>query len=362
VEYCNFKSGSYYSDLRRSHGFEEPHAIKNWCLGNEMDGPWQIGTKTAEEYGRVAHEAAKLMKWTDPNIELTVCGSSGSGMPTYGQWEMTVLDHTYNEVDYISLHEYYGNRDGDSASYLANPLKMDSFIRGTIAICDAVKAKKRSKKTINLAFDEWNVWYRSSDADKQVPPWQIAPPLLEDVYNFEDALLVGGLLITLLRHADRVKIACLAQVVNVIAPIMTVSGGPAWKQTIYYPFLHASTYGRGILLHGVAESPRYDTKQYTDVPALEQVAIYHEEAGEVTIFALNRGTEEMLLSCRLSDFGRLMPIGHTVLSGYDLTAANTLDTPNLVEPHEVAPPVADGNSFDVKLDALSWNVIRVKIG
>src|SRR5690606_37636106 len=266
IEYCNHPGGTYWSDLRRSHGYKEPHNIKVWCLGNAMDGPWQIGHKTAEEYGRLACETAKVMKWVDPSIELVICGSSHINMPTFAEWEATVLDHTYDLVDYISLHQYYGNRSNDTPNYLAKTLDMDRFIKSVISICDFVKAKKRSKKTINLSFDEWNVWYHSNEEDRKIPPWQIAPPQLEDVYTFEDALLVGLMLITLINHADRVKIACLAQLVNVIAPIMTRTGGPAWAQTIYYPFLHASTYGRGVALRPVMTTPVYDTKDFEAVP------------------------------------------------------------------------------------------------
>ncbi|MDQ2798714.1 MAG: alpha-N-arabinofuranosidase, partial [Armatimonadota bacterium] len=243
VEYCNHPGGTAWSDLRVRHGCREPHQIKTWCLGNEMDGPWQICSKTADEYGRIACEAAKVMKWVDPTIELVVCGSSGSGMPTFPAWEATVLEHTYEHVEYISMHTYYGNRDGDLGNYLARSLDMDNFIRTVVATCDYVKSKKRGKKDINISFDEWNVWYHSDAADAAMERWQIAPSQLEDIYTFEDALVVGLMLITLLRHADRVKIACLAQLVNVIAPIMTASGGPAWRQSIFYPFLHASLYG-----------------------------------------------------------------------------------------------------------------------
>ena len=231
VEYCNHPSGSYYSDLRRSHGFEEPHKFKVWCLGNEMDGPWQIGAKTAYEYGRTALEAAKVMRWVDPSLELVICGSSGSGMPTFAEWEATVLDLTYEHVDYLSLHTYYGNRDDDTPNFLARSLDMDRFIHSVIAICDYIKAKKRSKKTINLSFDEWNVWYHSNEADRWIDPWSIAPPQLEDIYTMEDALLVGSMLMSLMRRADRVKIGCLAQLINVIAPIMTEKR--AWRRPYF---------------------------------------------------------------------------------------------------------------------------------
>ena len=223
VEYCNHKSGSYWSDLRRSYGGEDPHNIKLWCLGNEMDGNWQMGAKTAVEYGRTALEASKVMKWTSPGIETVLCGSSSRNSKTFCTWEAESLDIAYDNIDYVSLHQYYGNHDDDVMSFLARSIEIDEFIYSVICVCDYIKAKKRSKKTINLSFDEWNVWYHSNNAPYE--KWSMAPALLEDIYNFEDALLVGSLLITLLRHCDRVKIACLAQLVNVIAPIFTKTGG-----------------------------------------------------------------------------------------------------------------------------------------
>lgn len=236
LEYCNQPSGTKYSDLRIKHGVKEPHNIKVWCLGNEMDGPWQIGHKTMEEYGRLAEETAKAMRLIDPSIELVSCGSSSRDMPTFPEWEAVTLSHTYEYVDYISMHQYYGNTDNDSSDYLAQSDDMDEFIRTVIAACDYVKAKKRSKKIMNISFGEWNIWFHSKAADDDMTqnhPWQTAPPLLEDIYNFEDALLVGLMLITLLKHADRVKMACMAQLVNVIAPIMTEAAGGAWKQQRY---------------------------------------------------------------------------------------------------------------------------------
>jgi len=244
LEYCNHPSGTKYSDLRIKHGVKEPHNIKLWCLGNEMDGPWQIGHKTMEEYGRLAEETAKAMRLIDPDIELVSCGSSSGEMVTFPEWEAVTLSSTYEYVDYISMHQYYGNKNNDSNDYLASSNDMDAFIKTVISTCDYIKAKKRSRKDMYISFDEWNVWFHSNEEDDNIMenhPWQTAPALLEDVYTFEDALLVGLMLITLIKHADRVKVACLAQLVNVIAPIMTeAGGGSAWKQTIYYPFMHAS--------------------------------------------------------------------------------------------------------------------------
>ncbi|OYD07168.1 arabinosylfuranosidase ArfA [Paludifilum halophilum] len=360
IEYCNHPGGSYGSDLRISHGYKEPHRIKTWCLGNEMDGEWQIGHKTAEEYGRLAVEAARAMKQVDPTIELVSCGSSSSSMPTFPQWEVTTLEHTYEEVDYISLHQYYGNRSDDTPSYLAKSLDMDQFIRSVIATCDYVKAKKRSKKTLNLSFDEWNVWYHSNEADRQIEPWSVAPPLLEDVYNFEDALLVGCMLITLLKHADRVKMACLAQLVNVIAPIMTENGGRSWKQTIFYPFLHASVYGRGVALNPVISSPKYDCAEFTDVPYLEATAVHNEENEELTLFAVNRNLDDsLLLECDVRSFEGYQVVEHIVLEHDDLKAVNTADEER-VKPHHRGNARLEEGIVNADLAKASWNVIRLR--
>lgn len=362
LEYCNFPKGTYYSDLRRSHGYEEPFNIKVWCLGNEMDGPWQIGAKTAEEYGRIACETAKIMKELDPTIELVACGSSHLYMPTFGKWEATVLEHAYNYIDYISLHNYYGNRDNDTRSYLACSLDMDKFIKSVVAICDYVKAVKHSNKTINLSFDEWNVWFHSNEADKKIAPWQIAPPQLEDIYSFEDALVVGCLLITLLKNCDRVKIACLAQLVNVIAPIMTENGGRAWAQTIFYPFMHASNYGRGTALIPVVSCEKYSTQKIKDVPYVETIGIMNEDKKELTVFAVNRSLEDDIdFEIDLRDFANASLIEHIVLEHDDMKAANTADNPDTVVPHSNGITNLSADKAIARLNKHSWNVIRFSI-
>ncbi len=362
VEYCNFKGGTYYSDLRIQNGFTDPFGIKTWCLGNEMDGPWQICSKTAEEYGRIACETAKMMKWVDPTIELVACGSSGLGMSSFGKWELTVLEHTYEQVDYISLHNYYGNQANDTPGFLACSLHMDQFIKSVIAICDTIKALKRSKKQMNLSFDEWNVWFHSSESDKKIEKWGIAPPQLEDVYTFEDALVVGCLLITLLKNCDRVKMACLAQLVNVIAPIMTETGGSAWAQSIFYPFMHASKYGRGTALKLVLSCDSYSTKSISDVPYVECIATFNEgldEQWELTVFAVNRSLEEAVdLSISLKDFEGYQLKEHIVLEHPDLKAVNTAKSPMNVAPHQNGVTSIQGDEALCTLNKHSWNVIR----
>ena len=363
VEYCNFPKGTYWSDLRRSHGAVQPHNIKLWCLGNEMDGPWQICGRTAAEYGRVAAETAKLMKWADPSIELVACGSSHARMPTFASWEAEVLDHTWDHVDYLSLHTYFGNAENDTPNFLGRSLEMDSFIKSVSGICDYIKAKKQSKKQVFLSFDEWNVWFHSLDEDKKIEKWTMAPHLLEDVYTMEDALVAGCMLITLLKNADRVKIACLAQLVNVIAPIMTEKGGPAWRQTIFYPSLHASAYGRGTVLLGPMDSEKYDSKEYCGIPYLETVTVHNEEKDELTIFAVNRHlTENMDLAVNLHDLGNLKLIEHITLNNKDLKAVNSPGDEN-VKPIILAGAKIDNTAGKSRLEArlppASWNVIRL---
>ncbi len=355
VEYCNLPAGTYYSDLRVSHGAADPHNIRLWCLGNEMDGPWQIGHKTADEYGRLALETAKVMKWVDPSIELVACGSSNLDMPTFASWEATVLEHTYSHVDYISMHQYYDNQAQDTADFMACSVAMDAFIRSVVSICDYVKAKLKSKKTIHISFDEWNVWYHSKKHDAVLEPWTIAPQQVEDVYNLEDAILVGSMLITLLRHADRVKIACLAQLVNVIAPILTAPGGGVLRQTIFYPFLHASNYGRGTVLSGIVDSPKYDSKNFTDVPMLDCTAVLSDDETELTLFAVNRSENTPLLwTPSLQGFNGYRAAEHIALEGPDRYAINDFENPFRVAPIQKA--LSDTNEF--MLSPLSWNVIR----
>ena len=361
VEYCNHPGGTYWSDLRKENGAEKPFKIKTWCLGNEMDGHWQIGHKTAEEYGRICAEAAKVMRWVDPDIELVVCGSSHPSMKTFASWEATVLEHTYEHVDYLSLHSYYGNQKNDIKNYLAKSVEMDKFIKSVAAICDYIKAKKGSKKVMNLAFDEWNVWYHSHEKDSKNEPWQVAPPILEDVYNFEDALLLGCLLITLLKNSDRVKIACLAQLVNVIAPIMTEKDGPAWRQTTFHPFMQAATVGHGTVLRHNLEVETYDCDEHKEVPYVESVVIHNADKNEAVIFAVNRSTDQKMdLTVEMQGFNLSSVLEFSELHGHDLKQTNTKDNAS-VAPKEARGAAVEGNTLTASLNPLSWNVIRVSL-
>lgn len=362
VEYCNHPGGSYWSDLRREHGMEKPHAIKTWCLGNEMDGEWQIGHKTASEYGRLANEAGRVMRFVDPSIELVVCGSSYKAMPTFAEWEATVLDCAYEQADYLSIHSYYGNLEDDTASYLAMNLEMEEIIKSVVSICDYVKAKKRSRKKLNLSFDEWNIWYHSIEADKSIARWQKNAPRLEDIYTFEDALLVGGLLITLIKNSDRVKIACLAQLVNAIAPIMTETNGGVWVQTIYYPFLYASLYGRGTAMKTNVECPVYDCKKFDAVPLIDSVGVHDPMHNEFTLFVLNRSMRDDInleIDCRSMELQQV--IEHIALEGFDLKTVNSKESPFAVVPTLKPVPVIENGKAQAVMGRASWNVVRFKI-
>jgi alpha-L-arabinofuranosidase len=356
IEYCNHAGGTQYSDLRRSHGFEEPHGIKFWCLGNEMDGPWQICQKTAAEYGRVAQETAKVMRWVDPAIELTACGSSNRSMPTYGSWEHDVLERCFDHVDFISLHQYFRNDANDIKSYFSVIADLESFIKEVVAIADAVAAKRRSPKRIMLSLDEWNVWYKAhSPSDLRKPGWPEAPPLIEEIYNVEDALIVGGVLITLMNNADRVKVACLAQLVNVIGAIMTEPGGPAWRQSIFYPFSQAARFGHGTVLR----ANRIGAQQ----EELLMSVLHDEKSGRTAIFALNCSTQrEIDMTVALRGLGDRKISFASELHHHDLKATNSASAPLTVKPNAHARAAFAGSLLQATLRPLSWNVFVTEPG
>ncbi len=354
VEYCNCVTDTHFANMRRKNGFEEPFGIHTWCLGNEMDGPWQICHLEAKDYAKKACEAAKIMKWTDPSIELVACGSSGIGMETFGEWEETVLRGCYDQIDYLSLHSYYGNPDNDTEAYLGCSMDMDRFIRIVVDICDKVKKEQGSDKDINLSFDEWNVWFHSNEQDKKLERWQIAPPQLEDIYTMEDALVVGCLLNTLINHADRVKIGCLAQLVNVIAPIMTVTGGKMWLQTIFYPYMNACRYGRGTALKVDCTCDTYAAGDKDAIPYVDSSAVYDEEKNELTLFVVNRNMQDSVsLELLTQDMGLDSVLMHQVLNHDDMKINNSAEQPENVVPH-------DGNATlnEIMLEPHSYNMIR----
>jgi alpha-N-arabinofuranosidase len=358
VEYCNLEQGTRWSDLRREHGVAAPHAVRAWCLGNEMDGPWQIGHMPAVEYGRKAADAARQMRTVDRSLQLIACGSSGPGMATYLEWDRQMLEECYPEVDAISLHRYYtGGVDsgGDSARFLAQNLGMERQIQEVAAVCDVVRGRLRSRKQLWLSFDEWNVWYRARGGDGRR---QLAPRLLEEVYNLEDALLVGGTLNTLLRSAARVRVGCLAQLVNVIAPIMT-DGDRLLRQTIYFPYAWALQHARGRVLDLGLEAESYGAPELGRVPYVDAAGTFDPASGESCLLLLNRDLQrerEVALVWRESPPVRVRLC--QTLTGSDLKAANTFAQPDRVAPQPLEAP-KPGAEMLVKLPARSYTLLAL---
>jgi alpha-N-arabinofuranosidase len=365
VEYVNGPTGSYWGDLRRANGRAEPWNVRLWCLGNEMDGPWQVGQKTADEYGRLAGETAKALRAFDKSLELIVCGSSHSYMPSYPEWERVVLEHTYEAVDHISLHMYFNNQAKNTANYLAMNHRLDEYIGTVASTIEYVRSRKRSKHQVHISFDEWNVWYHSRAQDRKVlggdGGWPHAPHLLEDVYNFEDVLQVGCIINTFIRRSDVVKLACIAQLVNVIAPIMTDPMGAAWRQTIFHPYHLASRYGRGTALDLKVNCPGYDAEVADNVPYVDISGVHDEAAGVLTFFAVNRhGSETIELEVALNGFaadGRV--VDHQVMTSASLEAVNTARSPDAVAPRAGAGASVAGGRLSLSLPPYSYQMIRV---
>lgn len=372
VEYANHPSGTYWSDLRRRNGADAPFDIKLWCLGNELDGPWQIGHKTAHEYGRLAQETAKAMRLVDPSIELVAVGSSNRQIPTFGTWEHTVLTHAYDEVDYISMHAYYQEEHGDAASFLAEAVDMDAFIDGVVATVDAVKAAGKHRKQVNLSFDEWNVWYSRGLQTEDQPhivsasrQWREHPRLIEDAYNVTDAVVVGTFLHSLLRHGDRVRIANQAQLVNVIAPIRSEEGGSAWRQSIFWPFARMAQLAQGRVLRLAVDSSQTPTAKYGDVDAMDAAATWDEATGRVALFVANRSLDETGdLAVELRGLGVTGVRSAEVLTvpeGGDRLTANLQDSPDQVGLRPLDGVGVQDGVLRASLPALSWAVIVLDV-
>ncbi|MGR6917838.1 alpha-N-arabinofuranosidase [[Actinomadura] parvosata] len=317
VEYCNGREGTRWADLRRANGSADPYRVPLWCLGNEMDGAWQIGHTGAAAYGALAREAGKAMKLVDPTIELALCGSSNREMPTFGYWEAEVLEQAYDVADYLSLHAYYLN-DGERAGYLGSGAALETFIGDVIATADAVGARLGRRKRVNLSCDEWNVWTRDPYVDLTAREPDVAVPITEHEYTPLDAVVTGDLIVALLNHADRVRIGCQSLLVNVSAPILTEPGGPARKQTIFYPFALAAHMARGDSLRTVVSCPELATVRHGDVPTVAAAATHDPDTGEIALFVTNRGPQPAQVRLRHLDPGTLK-----VKDAWMLTAAGS---------------------------------------
>ena len=365
MEYVNHPGGSHWSDLRRANGVEAPYGVKMWCLGNEMDGPWQIGHKEAREYGRLADETAKALRGLTPEAELIVCGSSNDHMPTYPEWERVVLEECYDEVDHISLHKYFTNQERDTLNFFGKIEETGRYIEAIGGVIDYVAAKRRTRRRIGICFDEWNVWYHDRERDMRAVrewDWPEAPALLEEDYTFEDALLVAGLLNEFIRRSDRVRIACVAQLVNVIAPIRAERGGPAWRQTIYHPYQMASLHGRGTALHVAVDGPTYDCAVASDVRYLDVAAVHDAGGGTLTLFVLNRHlTEAIELDMGLLGWDDARLAMHKAMEGHELGATNGPDAPDRVAPRDGSGVGLEDGRLRGRLAPLSYHVLRLGV-
>jgi alpha-L-arabinofuranosidase len=369
LEYCNHPGGTALSERRRANGADHPFGFRLWCLGNEVDGPWQIGHKTADEYGRLAAETARLLRMIDPSVELVVAGSSNPEMPTFGTWERTVLRHTAALVDHISLHAYYQEFDGDADSYLASAAGLDTYIRTTAGIIDETLAELGTDRKIGISVDEWNVWdqRRWNETDQArlaAEGWRTRPRIIEDTYTVTDAVVVGSLLGSLLRNVDRVTMANQAQLVNVIAPIRSEPGGPAWRQTTFHPFRIVAASARGASLKLTVDGDRHHTALHGEVDVVDAAATV-EESGRCAVFLTNRATTsatEVRLTIRGPGLDVEDAVTITTPDGLTRHAVNTADAQPVRPtglPGVTATRHPGGTTITATLPPLSWTALRL---
>lgn len=364
LEYCNFPKGTKYSDLRRAHGIENPYGIKLWCLGNEMDGHWQVGHKTAEEYGKLAAEAGKVMKLIDPEIELIVCGSSLSSMKSYPEWDLKVLEETYDIADYLALHQYYAGQEKGTGEFLAQTLDMEEYIKTIRSAAQVIKQKKRSQKDIRFSVDEWGVWATPANTVNEEidnKPWKIAPAISEQIYTLEDALLFAGMQMVILRNADVIKIACQSLLTNVSACIMTEKNGGLWLQTTYYPFYYFANYAKGIVLNTVEEGPGYESEEYGNVFYVDSIAIWNNKDDELVVFAVNRDERQRReVEVIVSGFELKSVIQSVSMTAEDKKMTNQKDH-RAVIPKTVENVRIEMDKCKICIEPLSFNMVRIKV-
>lgn len=362
LEYVNMPAGTKYSDLRAEHGFSEPYGAKMWCLGNEMDGTWQLGHKTATEYGRLAAETGRAMKLLDPSIQLIACGSAKSDMPTYPAWDEEVIHHVYGIADYIGLHQYYGGQQLGTAAFLAQSEDFERYVDAIRSVIRVEQARQRSRIPMHISVDEWGVWAMPSEAVTQevdAAPWQIAPSISEQIYTMEDALLFASMLMTIVRNADIVKIGCQSLIANISACIMTQRGGGMWKQTIYYPFRALANHARGVVLNTPCDAPVYEAGNLRAAMA-DTLAVWNRDESEIALFAVNRSdSEEAEITLDLQGFEGRGVIGSEVLAADDRKMTNQFDH-NAVVPQE-GEAALRGNTLTFKLPPLAFGMVRVGV-
>jgi alpha-N-arabinofuranosidase len=351
VEYVNYAGDTATTRLRKKNGRDKPWKVTYWGLGNEMDGPWQMGHRSAEDYGKFALEAAKLMHWTDPSIKMIAAGSSNFNADWTG-WNRTVLEYLKPHVDYLSLHMYVGNKENDYYAFQATTVELAERIKVTEGIIGEALATMPVRKPIYIAWDEWNVWYRArGDAER-------GRRILEERYNLEDALVVSSFLNTFVNHAHIVKIANMAQLVNVIAPIFTNEKG-LFLQTIYYPLQLFATHCHGTALDLIVDGPTYQIKNSQAVPYIDASAAHRN--GAVVLNVTNRHREQALdvvFEAEDKRFDGEFEVFE--VNGPDIKAENNFDK-TAVKTVQQKSLGGDGKSLKYRAPAHSFTLLKGKL-
>jgi alpha-L-arabinofuranosidase len=353
VEYCNSSEDTAMTRLRKQNGRSDPWKVKYWGLGNEMDGPWQMGHRSAEDYGKFALEAAKLMKWTDPGIKLIAAGASnfGTGID-WTQWNRTVLDHLKRHADYLAIHMYVGNSANDYYDFLTSSVDLNQRIKTTEGTIDTVLASEPRSRKIHIAWDEWNVWYRARGNAQR------GRRILEERYNLEDALVVATFLNSFVNHAHIVKIANMAQLVNVIAPMFSNETG-LFLQTIYYPLALFANHSKGKALELFVDSPTYKSKRFDDVAYLDASAAY--DNGSLVLNVVNRHKDQAVeteFEAQDKEFAGAVEVSE--VNGPDIKAENDFGSTKVQAVSRTAQ--AQGKRLRYTFPAHSYTMLKVKLG
>jgi alpha-N-arabinofuranosidase len=359
LEYSNHPGGTTLSDLRVANGAADPFGVRMWCLGNEPDGPWQLGHKTALEYGRLAAETARGFRQFDPRLELVVAGHTAPWLPSSVDWDRVVLEETVEFADYVAVHIYVEEVERDLQTFLASGVELDREIERAVAEADAAAERRGIDRKLAVSVDEWGIW---RDRDPNPPPfegWPVERRIGESVYTAGDAVATGALIISLLNHADRVTCACQSLLVNAGAPIRAEADG-AWRQAIYYPFQLAARHAGGTALRATVAAPEMDTRRYGRVPAIDVATILDPEKGDLVIFLLNRNASEAAQTSIRVDSSPAMRLAESlVVGGGDPWQTNTRERPDRVVPHRNDETSLDGDMIEVTLPPASWSVVRL---
>jgi alpha-N-arabinofuranosidase len=359
LEYSNHPGGTTLSDRRIANGAANPFDVRMWCLGNEPDGPWQLGRKTAVEYGRLAAETARGMRQFDSKLQLVVAGQTAPWLPSSADWDRIVLEETVELADYVAVHIYVEEVERDIQTFLASGVELDGEIERAIAAADAAAAKRGIDRKVAVSVDEWGIW-RDRDPNPATPrDWPLERRMGESVYTAGDAVATGALIVSLVNHADRVTCACQSLLVNAGAPIRAEADG-VWRSSVYHPFRLASRHARGTALRATVEAPAIETRKYGTVPAIDAAATLDEDAGELVLFLVNRSASETVLtSVSLGSRPGARLEEALVIGGGDPWETSTRERPDGVAPRKLDAASLNGDSLEVSLPAASWSVVRV---